>query len=102
MDKNELPKRQRLQIDLDGPDGNAFVILGYTKSLCKSVGYNEQQAKKISAEMKESDYDHLLLVFLKYFDAYVDIWTSNADLLKTLNDHVKHKMFADDILEHED
>jgi len=57
-------------IVLSGPDGNAFVLLGYAKALCHQLKMDE---KKIIKEMQSSDYDNLVLVFDRYFSDYVDI-----------------------------
>jgi hypothetical protein len=57
-------------IVLSGPDGNAFVLLGYAKALCHQLKMDE---KKIIKDMQSSDYDNLVLVFDKYFSDYVDI-----------------------------
>jgi hypothetical protein len=55
-------------IDLTGPQGNAFFLLGYANNLAKQLCFN---AEKIKAEMKEGDYEHLVATFDKYFGDYV-------------------------------
>ena len=55
-------------IDLTGPDGNAFVLLGKAKSLAAQLGLDGQ---KINEEMISDDYDNLVNVFDKYFGDYV-------------------------------
>ena len=55
-------------IDLTGPDGNAFVLLGKAKSYARRLGLD---GSEIQAEMMEGDYEHLLEVFDKYFGAFV-------------------------------
>lgn len=57
-------------IDLTGPKGNAYYILGRAQNLSKQL---ELDAEAILEEMKESDYDNLIRVFDKYFGEYVDI-----------------------------
>lgn len=101
MNKKMLPKRIMIDIDLDGPDGNAFVILGYVKSIGRQVGFAENVQKRISEEMKKSDYDHLISVFIKYFNPYVNLWTSNDKLLKLMDRYVRMPVQAEDILEHD-
>ena len=59
-------------IDLTGPDGNAFVLMGYAKRLAKQLypkglGFE----KEIINEMMSGDYEHLLEVFDKHFGDYV-------------------------------
>jgi hypothetical protein len=61
---------RRLEIDLTGPDGNAFVLLGHAVSLSKQLGLDKN---KIMREMQKGDYEHLIKVFDKYFGEYVDL-----------------------------
>lgn len=55
-------------IDLTGPDGNAFALMGHANRFGKQLGYD---TKKITEEMMAGDYDNLLEVFEKYFGDYV-------------------------------
>lgn len=59
-----------LTIDLTGPDGNAFFLLGYAKRLAKQLDLNYN---KISTEMMAGDYENLLEVFEKYFGEFVQL-----------------------------
>ena len=38
MIKDKLKGNGKIEIDLTGPDGNAYYILGVAKNLCKQVG----------------------------------------------------------------
>jgi len=68
-------KQQRsgpIVIDLTGPDGNAFALMGLATRLAKQlypkgIGFE----KKIINEMMSGDYEHLLEVFDKNFGDYV-------------------------------
>ena len=55
-------------IDLTGPDGNAFVLLGKAKGFAKQL---ELDGDKIVDEMTEGDYEHLVETFDKYFGEFV-------------------------------
>jgi len=55
-------------IDLTGPDGNAFVLMGTAVSLAKQLG---KDGKAIREEMMAGDYEHLLSVFDREFGDYV-------------------------------
>ena len=61
----------KIEIDLTGPDGNAFVLLGYARNLSKELGIDY---KKVETEMTSGDYDNLLNVFDKYFGEYVILY----------------------------
>jgi hypothetical protein len=61
---------RRIVIDLSGPDGNAFVLMGYATRIARDLGLD---GKAITAEMRSGDYENLLNVFDKYFGEYVDL-----------------------------
>jgi hypothetical protein len=44
--------KEQFEIDLDGPDGNAFVLMGHAKSLAKQLGLD---GDKIIEEMTSGD-----------------------------------------------
>lgn len=67
------PAPKRLQIDLSGPEGNAFVLLGYATRIGQQLGYDDDQIKKITTEMKSSDYEHLVITFDRHFGQVVDL-----------------------------
>jgi len=55
-------------IDLTGPDGNAFVLMGLATKWAKQLGLNGDD---ILEEMKSGDYENLLLVLEEYFGDYI-------------------------------
>jgi hypothetical protein len=55
-------------VDLNGPDGNSFSLIGLVYRLSKKLGLDEQT---ICDEMTVSDYENLLNVFNNYFGDYV-------------------------------
>jgi hypothetical protein len=61
-------KSTEIIIDLTGPDGNAFVLVGTAVSLAKQLG---KDGKAIREEMMAGDYEHLLSVFDREFGDYV-------------------------------
>ena len=60
-------------IDLNGPEGNAFYLLGTASKLCKQIGISSSRTKEIMDEMKSSDYENLIQLFDKYFGKLVDL-----------------------------
>ena len=60
-----------VEIDLTGPDGNAFVLLGYAKSLAKQLALD---GNKIQSEMMAGDYENLIKVFDKHFGEFVTLY----------------------------
>ena len=67
MIRKKQPKKEII-IDLTGPDGNAFVLLAYAKSLSKKLN---MQYGPIADAMMSGDYENLLEVFDKHFGGLV-------------------------------
>ena len=63
----------KIQIDLTGPDGNAFHLLGQAKRLCRELN---KDYDTVRARMIESDYANLIKVFDKEFGDYIDLFTN--------------------------
>ena len=68
MIRNKIENKGPIVIDLTGPEGNAFVLLGYAKQYAKQLKFDD---KKIIDEMTSGDYEHLLETFDKYFGDFV-------------------------------
>ena len=54
-------------IDLTGPDGNAFVLMGHARSFAKQLGYSKEDTDTLIRDMMAGDYENLLQVFDKHF-----------------------------------
>lgn len=61
----ELP-RKKVQMSLEGIDGNAFSILGAFKSKARSQGWKNDQIQRVLNEAMEGDYHHLLSTILSH------------------------------------
>ena len=70
MIKKKQPRKGKIEIDLTGPDGNAFVIMAHAVSYAKQLGLDKDA---ILEDMQSGDYEHLLEVFDKHFGQYVDL-----------------------------
>jgi len=64
------PRVGKIEIDITGSQGNAFVIMGYARQYAKQLGMD---SKPIIDEMMSGDYENLLEVFDKNFGDYVDL-----------------------------
>ena len=73
------PKLDKMFIDIDGPNGNAFSLLGTACKLSKQLGLDN---KAIEKEMTSSDYMNLLKVFDDNFGEFVVLQTENAEYLE--------------------
>jgi len=58
-------------IDLTGPEGNAFVLLGYAQRFAKRLGYDREEIDELMGKMQSGDYENLIQVFDDHFGPYV-------------------------------
>ena len=73
MIKDRRDMNPQIEIDLNGPEGNAFVLLGYASRLGKKV-YGYEKTEEILEEMRLSTYEMLILTFDKYFGSVVTLY----------------------------
>jgi len=64
----------RIEVDLSGPAGNAFVLLKLADDLGKRLGYDSDHRERILDDMRLSTYEMLLQVFDREFGDYVILW----------------------------
>ncbi len=55
-------------IDLTGPDGNAFCLMGYARKFSRQL---DLDSNKVIGEMMSGDYQNLIKVFDSYFGDFV-------------------------------
>jgi len=67
----EKPKTNGITIDLTGPQGNAFYLLGTAKKLANQLGLDSDE---ILNEMQSGDYENLIQVFDKNFGSFVTLY----------------------------
>ena len=68
-------------LDLRGPDGNAYVILGIAKKFTDQLNKVDPEKynwDKIQIEMTKGNYKNLVLTFEEYFGDYIDIYNSDV------------------------
>jgi len=64
-------KTRGIEIDLTGPQGNAFFLLRTASNLAKQL---ELDGSTIMEEMKSGDYENLLQVFDRHFGSIVTLY----------------------------
>lgn len=69
--KYKKMKTGPVEIDLTGPDGNAFSLIATAGNLAKQLYLDKKQ---IQSEMMAGDYENLIKVFDKYFGEYVTLY----------------------------
>jgi hypothetical protein len=68
---NNSPKKDKIEIDLKGPQGNAFTLLGIAKDLSNKFGYDWEVIYK---QMTESDYEWLIQTMDSYFGDHIILY----------------------------
>ena len=66
-------KEQKLgiEIDLTGPQGNVFFLIGTAKNLAKQLGLD---GKEIQIKMMSGDYENAVNVFDENFGHFVTLY----------------------------
>lgn len=62
---------RKMEIDLTGEQGNAYVLMGIASNLAKQLDKNKEDIIK---RMMAGDYEDLLKVFKEEFGDYVDMY----------------------------
>ena len=57
-------------VDLTGPDGNAFALIGMVYEICEEIDRNPN---RIVRDMKSGYYDNLVEVFKRELEGYVEV-----------------------------
>jgi hypothetical protein len=60
-----------LEIDLAGPQGNAFALLGLATKLAAQLGLD---GEAVQTELQAGDYEHLVATFDRHFGAFVVLY----------------------------
>jgi len=63
-------KQREITIDLTGPDGNVFMLMGRAKQYAKQL---DLDGDKIINEMMSSDYENAVKVFDNNFGSFVTL-----------------------------
>ena len=69
MIRAKQPSQETI-IDLTGPDGNAFNLIGLANKLGKQLGID---TKELQANMMSGDYENLIQEFDKVFGDYITL-----------------------------
>lgn len=70
--KSKLHGDNKILIDITGPQGNAYHLIGVAQDIGKKI-FDEERTQEIIDEMKSGDYENLLTVFENYFGSCVII-----------------------------
>jgi hypothetical protein len=70
----DRPKQNGMVIDLSGPQGNAFFLIGTAKKLWKQLGYDKEDVESNIKRMTSGDYDNLVNYFDSEFGDFVTLY----------------------------
>lgn len=61
-----------VDLDLDGVNGNAFMIMGVWRRQAVREGWSDEEIQAVLTEAKSSDYDHLLATIMNHCESKND------------------------------
>lgn len=70
----EKKKSKGIEIDLTGPQGNAFFLLGTASKLGRQLGWDKDEIEILLKQMRNGDYENLVNTFDKYFGNIVTLY----------------------------
>lgn len=71
MIKSATEKHASIEIDLTGPDGNVFALIGVGRKFCKQMGLD---SNTFTNRMMSGDYENAVNVFEEYFGSFVTLY----------------------------
>ena len=71
MIKEKETTPREIVIDLTGPDGNVFYLIGQGRKFCKQLGLNSEV---FTRRMMSGDYENAINVFEEYFGEFVTLY----------------------------
>lgn len=75
-----------IEIDLQGPQGNAFFLMGLARGLSQRLGLDFNSIEK---DMKSSDYEHLLQVMEQNFGELIIMYRAKEGSEHTFPDETE-------------
>lgn len=70
----EKKKTKGIEIDLTGPQGNSFFLLGTASKLGRQLGWDRDEIEILLRQMRNSDYENLVQTFDKHFGDFVTLY----------------------------
>jgi alanine-alpha-ketoisovalerate/valine-pyruvate aminotransferase len=74
MIKSKEKQSLGIEIDLTGPQGNAYFLLGTASKLGRQLGLDSDEIEVILRNMRSSDYENLVNVFDRNFGNIVTLY----------------------------
>lgn len=77
--KSKVAQCRKIEIDLTGPQGNAFYLLGCAQELNRQMCKSKAETRKLLDEMKSGDYENLVKVFDREFGSIITLLRLKRD-----------------------
>lgn len=74
MIKNIEEKTSGIEIDLRGPDGNAFSLLAIAANVAKQLDWSRERIDRLRRDMMSGDYENLVAVMDKRLGDYITMY----------------------------
>ena len=74
MIKQKETQNKGIEIDLTGPQGNAYYLLGLASRWSKELQFSDSYREEMLEKMKSSDYENLIKVFDDEFGSIVTLY----------------------------
>ncbi len=71
--RSEMPQK-KIEVDLNGPEGNAHMLMALHRRLGRQLGFSENKLDTISKVMMSGNYECLVQIFDNYYGNLVTIW----------------------------
>lgn len=68
---------RKSEINLDGPEGNAYCLLGYASRFGEQLGWDREEIDAVLEDMRSGNYRYLVETFDRHFGNLVDLISSN-------------------------
>jgi len=64
-------KKSQIEMDLTGPEGNVFMLIGTAMNLARQFGIDDEMIKE---QMMSGDYENAVQTFDKHFGEHVILY----------------------------
>ena len=63
----------KIELDLNGPDGNVFCVIGTAVNVAKQIGYSTEELKEFRTKCMSQSYGKTLVDVDRLFGDFIDL-----------------------------
>jgi hypothetical protein len=67
------PQKTKIDVDLEGPDGNAFQLVGIAIGVAKQIGWDRDDIAAFRTKCYSGDYGNVLALVDKNFGDFINL-----------------------------